>query len=52
MKDRKFSISFLDAIGYYLTAICTLGASWVLKTIIEKAIVDALNSEESLIIKK
>lgn len=45
MKNRKFSISFLDGLGYYVTVLVSLGAAWILKTIIVKAIVDAMNSE-------
>lgn len=48
----KYRISGLDSFGYYLTVICTLGGAWVLKTIIAKAIADAMNGAYTDEIKK
>lgn len=43
--DKKIELSGLDKFGYYLSVVFSLGGTWILKTIIAKAIADSMERQ-------
>ncbi|MGA2910659.1 MAG: hypothetical protein ABSE04_02540 [Candidatus Microgenomates bacterium] len=44
-QKTEYHLGQWDLVGYYISVVFSLGGTWILKTIIAKAITDALKNQ-------